>query len=1353
MADHRVVTALRAWGFTMIALGFAGNLAAQAPAATTGAASAIGSSEATLNGTVNANGAATTVSFEYGLTTAYGGSIAAVQSPLSGSTDTAVSATLGELAPSTSYHYRVVAQSVNGTTYGADMSFTTLPAAPAVATTAATGVGADGATLNGLVNPYGDSTSVVFEYGLDTSYGSTVTAVQSPLDGAVALPVSAVIGGLAIDTTYHFRVVAANAGGTSYGADLSFTTSVGGVPPTAVTGVATAVSATGATVNGTVNAGGAATVVSFEYGIDASYGAAVPADQSPLSGSGDEPVSAALGELAPSTSYHYRVVAQSVNGTSYGADLVLTTLPLAPAAVTGTALADGATAATLGGTVNANGAATAVTFEYGPDTGYGSTVVADQSPVDGTADTTVSRTVTGLSTGAAYHFRVVAASAGGTTYGGDESFVAGAPPPAASTGPATEVGTSSATLNGTVNANGQDTTVGFEYGLDTDYGRSVSAIPGSVSGSAAVEVAAALGDLLPATTYHFRVVASSGGGVSTGADRSFTTLAAPSVATRDADPVAVGGATLNGTVNANGSSTVASFEYGPTTAYGTTVTAVENPVDGSADTAVSAALSGLAPDTTYHFRAVGMNVHGTTYGADRSFFTSAPAAPAVSTEDASLVVREGALLNGTVAANNAATTVSFEYGPTAAYGSSVAAQPGLLNGTAPTAVSAELSGLVEGTTYHFRAVGVNANGTIYGADRSFSTTANDAPAALTGEAAGITSSAATLGGTVNPNTDSATVTVLFQYGLTSMYTNQVTGAPSPLSGRSNIEVEGALTGLAAGTTYHYRVVAQSPFGFAFGGDRSFTTAALEPPPAATTTAATGVGASSALLNGTVNANGTTAAVVFEYGLDTSYGKVAAADQSPVTGSTDTAVSRSVDELMPSTTYHYRVVAQNADHTVSGADQTLSTLGVPPAATTDGATAISDTGATLNGTVSANNETTTVRFEYGLDTSYGSTATADQSPVSGIASTPVSASLSGLGANLSYHYRVVAENSSGTTFGADRSFTTGGAAPLVSTGAASAVTASTATLNGSVNANGNSTVVTFEYGETTAYGRVETAAQSPLSGFGDTAVSAAVIGLSPGTVYHFRVVGESGAGSSAGADMTFTTGAPPPSALTGEASTLGTTEATLNGTVNANGNLTTVSFEYGLDTGYGSTVSAEQSPVSGTADTAVSAMVSGLEPVTTYHFRVVAENGVGTSYGEDMVLTTVPLAPLALTGTAIAEGATAATLRGTVNANGAETTVRFEYGLDTGYGSTVSAEQSPVSGAADTAVSALVSGLEPATTYHFRVVAESTGGTTYGDDAVLRLNEAAAIPASGTTGLAVMIGLLLLSGVIALRRMG
>jgi phosphodiesterase/alkaline phosphatase D-like protein len=392
---------------------------------------------------------------------------------------------------------------------------------------------------------------------------------------------------------------------------MTFTTGAGAAP-TATTNAATGVGSTTATLNGTVNANNADTIVTFEYGLDASYGSTTLASQSPVSGGANTAVNVTISELLPNTTYHYRVSATNINGTTNGADMTFTTLPQAPTATTNAASPVGATTATLKGTVNANGASTTVTFQYGLTTAYGTTVTAAQNPVTGSTNTAVSRAITGLTNSITYHYRVVATNAGGTTYGADMTFTTGAIAPTATTNAASGIGTTSATLNGTVNANNSSTTVTFEYGLTTAYNRTVTAVQSPVTGSTNTAVNAAVSDLLPNTTYHYRVAAVNAGGTIYGADMTFTTLAAPTVLTTAASSVTTTGATLNGTVNANGSSTTVTFEYGTTTAYGTTVTADQSPVTGSTATAVSKAITGLTPNTAYHYRVVGQNANGTT---------------------------------------------------------------------------------------------------------------------------------------------------------------------------------------------------------------------------------------------------------------------------------------------------------------------------------------------------------------------------------------------------------------------------------------------------------------------------------------------------------------------------------------------------------------------------------------------------------------------------------------------------------------------------------------------------------------------------------------------------------------------
>lgn len=198
-------------------------LAAGEPVVATGNATAITSTSATVNGTVNPDGQSTTYYFEYGTTTSYG-SQTSMAGAGSGTADVKVSTSIEPLTPNTTYHYRVVATNASGTMLGADVSFRTpKPPVPVVAVRHATSVTQTSATLNGTVNPAGQPTSYVFEYGTTSAYGAQ-TSTASAGSGTKATVVSTTIGALAPNTTYHFRLAATSVNGTTFSHDSSFKT-------------------------------------------------------------------------------------------------------------------------------------------------------------------------------------------------------------------------------------------------------------------------------------------------------------------------------------------------------------------------------------------------------------------------------------------------------------------------------------------------------------------------------------------------------------------------------------------------------------------------------------------------------------------------------------------------------------------------------------------------------------------------------------------------------------------------------------------------------------------------------------------------------------------------------------------------------------------------------------------------------------------------------------------------------------------------------------------------------------------------------------------------------------------------
>jgi len=196
------------------------------PTALTGLASSLTDVSAALNGTVNPNGQEVfNCHFEYGSTISYGSSTSCWALPGAGESPVEVSASAKGLTANTTYHFRIVAASGGGVAYGGDETLTTLPDPPAVVTGAASSITPSAARLNATVNPLGEAVSDCrFEYGNSASYGSSVPCSPMPGSGSGAVEVSAAVVSLSENSAYHFRIVATNPTGTSYGSDRTFDT-------------------------------------------------------------------------------------------------------------------------------------------------------------------------------------------------------------------------------------------------------------------------------------------------------------------------------------------------------------------------------------------------------------------------------------------------------------------------------------------------------------------------------------------------------------------------------------------------------------------------------------------------------------------------------------------------------------------------------------------------------------------------------------------------------------------------------------------------------------------------------------------------------------------------------------------------------------------------------------------------------------------------------------------------------------------------------------------------------------------------------------------------------------------------
>jgi hypothetical protein len=199
--------------------------------------------------------------------------------------------------------------------------------------------------------------------------------------------------------------------------------------------------------------------------------------------------------------------------------------------------------------------------------------------------------------------------------------VAQAQAPSAVTGTATGIGQESVTLRGSVNPRGQATDYWFEVGTTNALGARTPATSAG-NGSDTINVDQQLGSLRPGTTYHYRLVARNATGTTQGAVRTFRTDAAPTVTTTGAvRDIAQTTATLTATLNNRSQAATYHFEWGTTNRYGQSTPETPLPAAATAQD-VTAALTGLAADTTYHVRVVMTIGSVVTRGRDRSFRTT-----------------------------------------------------------------------------------------------------------------------------------------------------------------------------------------------------------------------------------------------------------------------------------------------------------------------------------------------------------------------------------------------------------------------------------------------------------------------------------------------------------------------------------------------------------------------------------------------------------------------------------------------------------------------------------------------------------------------------------------------------------
>ncbi len=520
----------------------------------------------------------------------------------------------------------------------------------------------------------------------------------------------------------------------------------GAAPEAPVTKAATAITGTTASLHGELNPKASGTAgYKFAYNTNGTCIEGLTSVPGAEQTGQAIKVSTPLTGLEARTPYTFCVVATRSEGevTELTAGLPLTfeTRAAKPLVASESSSAVTPFAATLEAQVNPeNQATTSCNLEYGLTMAYeAGSAPCEPSSINGASEQRVSATVSGLQAATIYHYRVGVTNATGETKGADGEFTASpAEPPIVASESSSGVTSTGATLEAQINPNYQETTYAFTYATNEALtGATTVAGASPLAGEfAELPVSAITGVLQPRTTYYYRVAATNATGTTEAAAvEHFTTLAAPIVTTGEASSITRTGAVLSGTVNPGGAETtyhlayVAAAEYEPLAANpyarGGSTSSGSVASDYTSHAVGPLGVSELHPGVTYHYAMVASNSVGTTIGPDMTFSNSPSAPPVAVTGEAIAVTQLSATLTGAVDTQGLQTNLEFEFGtsPTPGSGSLEVASviPGSESGSTVGIATVFGGYLQSGTTYYFRAVATNQDGTSYGMEKSFTT--------------------------------------------------------------------------------------------------------------------------------------------------------------------------------------------------------------------------------------------------------------------------------------------------------------------------------------------------------------------------------------------------------------------------------------------------------------------------------------------------------------------------------------------------------------------------------------------------------------------------------------------------------
>jgi len=1026
-----------------------------------------------------------------------------------------------DLLPDTKYYVRAYAITMAGPAYGQQVSFTSYPPGLSILTTLTpTQITGNTASSGGIISDEGgvvaDTRGVVWSTQPGFNPDLVPASARTVQAGAGKGQFISNLTGLIPGTTYYVRAYASNRVGTAYGDEISFTTpdipSLTTINISSVTGT-TAIS--GGVINQTGGTPLTAQGICWSISPNPTIGLITK-----TSDAGKGVFTSRLAGLKPATKYYVRAYATNSIGTAYGNEISFTTTPILASVTTNDAVVTSDNSISSGGTITSDGGnpVTARGLIWSKRANFKPDTVVTNRTVDGAGIGNFISEINPMDRSTTYYIRAYATNSAGTAYGNQLMTSIFPTSPILNTNVITSItgvtavsggeivkdGGALVTKRGIVWSTSQNPTISLlTKTSDVDFGDGT--FTSSMTG------------LLQNTTYYVRAYAVNGIGVAYGLEKSFTTLAVPTLtATTPATNVLATSAVSGGKITDDGRTAITSRGI----VWGT----YDNPtVDLSTKTvdqltqgigSFTATLTGLKASTTYYVRAYATNMVGITYGSQIVLKTNTVMLPTLTTVPVTAIQGISAVGGGIVTDDGGMPVVTRGLVWSLTSSPTIALPTKIINGTAGTGTFSNVfAGLIPGTIYYIRAFATNSAGTAYGNELTFTTSAI-VPSLSQVAIANLKMNSAD--GTANLVSDGGSA--ITDLGL---IWNTADVIPDWLNnnlsvGASGTSITGTMTSLLPATKYFVWAYGKNIIGTGYSPkSATFTTPSLA---ILTTTKPSLVTTITANSGGTITSDGGVPV--------TARGLVWGIAPNPVIGGVNQSSNgtgaggfvTNITGLTKGTKYYVRAYATNSMGTSYGNLDSLTTLDIPSVKTSP-ATNILSTSVTSGGEITNEGGASVTARGVIWDIAKDPTTALTTKTTDGTGPGVFTSKVGPLALATKYYFRAYATNSVGTAYGKLDSLNTPAVLPVVGPVTISNMTQNTATGTAAVTYDGGADV--------TARGFVWDTSTGPtldnnviLSGTGIGSMSTIFTGLVEGPTYYVRAFATNSVGTSYSAEMSF-----------------------------------------------------------------------------------------------------------------------------------------------------------------------------------------------------------------------------------------